>query len=432
MANDKDFYAVLGVTPEDDVTIIKRRYRQLVRENHPDIATDRASAHEMMLSINEAWTILSDPAERARYDRSRAPVVVPKKKTPADSYVASAARSNSASARTAPPRAAPSRTTARGSGQTRTRLLTMVFEAAELYFFQGRAEDAIDICNRVMKADPHNAEAPALLGDIYAEQGRRDVAVQMYQTAVRNQPNNALYRQKLEALGGQSEAPAAAAPSARAATPSRPAPRAAAAARPAASRAAPARAVPMRGSELRASLAQKDALRTRFGFAMLAVAIAALIWGCVGAEPDASPIPFLPGSASVPETVLFTTALGALFVGMALPLLDFLPRVATLRPSEPRWLGVPLLIAIVVAGMTAFPLAAVIFFLVSVARKQMQRGWLMVFLVCLAISSTVALALKDDRLIPEVLLQTSLWWSGRLVLPLFVFGWALGSQAARK
>ena len=96
---------------------------------------------------------------------------------------------------------------------TRTRLLTMVFDAANLYFEDGRAQEAISICERVMKSDPSNAEAPALLGDIYADQGRVDLALMNYERAVRRQPHNLLYRQKWEELksgsGGLQPAPGA-------------------------------------------------------------------------------------------------------------------------------------------------------------------------------------------------------------------------------
>ena len=202
-----DHYQTLGVEPNADLTIIKRRYRLLVRENHPDAveASRRQNAHERMLEINAAWTILSDPAERARYDRARMPVVVPPSSSERAARASRGAPSSSASSRTSGRPSTSPRAPGRGrsserQGNPRTRLLTMVFEAAELYFFHGRAQEAIEMCNRVMQFDARNAEAPALLGDIYAEQGRKDVAVLMYERAVRNQPDNALYRQKWEQL----------------------------------------------------------------------------------------------------------------------------------------------------------------------------------------------------------------------------------------
>jgi curved DNA-binding protein CbpA len=217
-----DHYDVLGVPPDADPVVIKRRYRLLVRQNHPDAVqlAERDKAHERMLLINAAWTVLSDPAERARYDRARQPRVVPKTYT--DSTPNGTATGNSSTGRTrvdgwvggtassAPRTGASTRASATAGARysatggrranPRTRTLTMVFEAAELYFFHGRAAEAIEICNQVLQIDARNAEAAALLGDIFAEQGRRGAAIAMYERAVRSQPDNALYRQKWEAL----------------------------------------------------------------------------------------------------------------------------------------------------------------------------------------------------------------------------------------
>jgi curved DNA-binding protein CbpA len=175
-----------------------------------------------MLLINQAWTILSDPSERARYDRSRSIVIHPPGSTHSDYYRASAPSTNATNtaARPTPTRTQPAaprgtgtsrqsqvrvggtRTTSRraSSSSPRTRLLTQVFEAAELYFFYGRAGEAMTICRRVLSQDAANSEAYALLGDIYADQGRRDVAVFMYERAVSHAPTNLMYRQKWEAL----------------------------------------------------------------------------------------------------------------------------------------------------------------------------------------------------------------------------------------
>jgi curved DNA-binding protein CbpA len=191
----------------------------LVRENHPDVAADKERAHEQMQLILTAWNVLSDPGQRARYDLTRrvfrsnttstpsssppssnspppssgsSPFYKPRPQAPVNSTeeAKKRARVEQAMRGGAPPR----------SGNARTRLLTMVFEAAQLYHVEGRADEAIRVCNQVMKADPTNAEAVALLGDIYAEQDRKDVALAMYEKAMRLQPNNLLYRQKWDKL----------------------------------------------------------------------------------------------------------------------------------------------------------------------------------------------------------------------------------------
>ncbi|MBI5670154.1 MAG: DnaJ domain-containing protein [Chloroflexi bacterium] len=72
---DLDYYRVLGVAPNADLKTIKAAYRRLALKYHPDTQTDEAS-DDRMKQINEAYTVLSDPARRAAYDRKRKGVVL--------------------------------------------------------------------------------------------------------------------------------------------------------------------------------------------------------------------------------------------------------------------------------------------------------------------------------------------------------------------
>jgi len=64
-----DFYEVLGVARDAAPEDIKRAYRQLARQHHPDVASDKAGAEVRFKTINEAYEVLSNPEKRARYDR---------------------------------------------------------------------------------------------------------------------------------------------------------------------------------------------------------------------------------------------------------------------------------------------------------------------------------------------------------------------------
>ncbi|MEU5257159.1 J domain-containing protein [Streptomyces longwoodensis] len=64
----RDFYEVLGVPRDADGDDLQRAYRKLARQYHPDVNKDPA-AEERFKEVNEAFSVLSDPGQRARYDR---------------------------------------------------------------------------------------------------------------------------------------------------------------------------------------------------------------------------------------------------------------------------------------------------------------------------------------------------------------------------
>ena len=65
----RDPYDVLGVGREADETQIKKAFRRLARELHPDVNTEDPQAEEKFKEAAEAYEILSDPERRATYDR---------------------------------------------------------------------------------------------------------------------------------------------------------------------------------------------------------------------------------------------------------------------------------------------------------------------------------------------------------------------------
>ena len=70
MNNDSiDYYAVLGVSKNDDSAKLKSAYRELAKKYHPDANQGDKKAEEMFKKISEAYAILSDPEKRAEYDR---------------------------------------------------------------------------------------------------------------------------------------------------------------------------------------------------------------------------------------------------------------------------------------------------------------------------------------------------------------------------
>jgi curved DNA-binding protein len=64
----KDYYDTLGVARNAGEEEIKKAFRKLARQYHPDVAKSKKQAEEKFKEINEAYEVLGDPARRKRYD----------------------------------------------------------------------------------------------------------------------------------------------------------------------------------------------------------------------------------------------------------------------------------------------------------------------------------------------------------------------------
>lgn len=64
----KDYYDVLGVPRNASGEAIKKAFRKLARQHHPDVAKDKKGAEEKFKELNEANEVLSDPEKRRKYD----------------------------------------------------------------------------------------------------------------------------------------------------------------------------------------------------------------------------------------------------------------------------------------------------------------------------------------------------------------------------
>ena len=472
----QDHYAVLDVPPDADITLIKRRYRQLVRAHHPDTMAPegRAQAHQTMLALNAAWGILSIPVERARYDRSRVtsaprsqsfsadeiiihppgsqrawnevapkPNASPKSngtpKTATQARTASTPKTATSSTRSASTRATNNggATTFRAravdqSGSrkpTPSRLLSMVFEAAELYFFHGRAAEAIAMCESVLMIDANHAEAFALLGDIYEDQNQRETAAQMYARAVQSQPSNAMYRRKWDDLRGEKSNVKNDAPDIRAAsdrsifdddfasdfstndaTSS--------------TRSEDKREINNREYGGR-DFGEEARSRAQFGLVLVAMSgLFAFLTALRAGATDAARAPFawLPAAPISPDA-LFCLALAGVCLGAALPMLGWSRRFALADQKNAGALA-PTMFVVAVVGVSWSPVAPLFALLLSLFTRRWNAGVWCVIGLALVLSG--ALSLRAPQLLGDALL----WWSGRVALPSLLAGWALGALSS--
>jgi molecular chaperone DnaJ len=68
---EKDLYTILGVKKSDDASAVKKQYRKLARELHPDKTKGDKKLEERFKEVSEAYEVLSDDKKRAEYDEMR-------------------------------------------------------------------------------------------------------------------------------------------------------------------------------------------------------------------------------------------------------------------------------------------------------------------------------------------------------------------------
>ena len=186
MRTTRTYYEVLGLPRDATLAQIRRRYKQLVRKYHPDVAANKETAHRLFLQIKEAYEGLSDPTRRRAYDATL-------------------------TMERARPSAGPYRTTS-APGATRPQAATASSIARHLKdarwsFIQRRFNEAVSHCRAALEIDPRNAAAFVMLGDIFRAQGKANSAIKYYSYAVQYNPQDRDTERKLDKLISKRVAP---------------------------------------------------------------------------------------------------------------------------------------------------------------------------------------------------------------------------------
>lgn len=69
--NFKDYYSILGVSPDADIKEIKKAYQTMAKKYHPDVNPGDSEAENKFKEINEAYHAVADPVKRQKYDDLR-------------------------------------------------------------------------------------------------------------------------------------------------------------------------------------------------------------------------------------------------------------------------------------------------------------------------------------------------------------------------
>ena len=184
MSVQRNYYEVLGLPPAATTDQIKKKYRELARQFHPDVVSDKAMGQRVFSQINQAYSVLGNPERRAQYNGTLQNMAAPAATaTTAPKTTASSPSAPTAAA--APPVPPPAKPVSPVKAQAYTEMLSR----AENAIMAGKPVEARAFCVRILEADPRHVRALELLGDALFQMGRRDEAAVQYRQALQLAPS---------------------------------------------------------------------------------------------------------------------------------------------------------------------------------------------------------------------------------------------------
>ena len=372
----RTYYEVLDVprtaTPEQ----IKRRYRRLARQYHPDVAEDKAAAKAAFLDISEAYRTLINPDKRVIYDVS----------IDAEMFRVQTSRTRaSTSAERTGPRARPAHT--QPSAASRVAEAQRRVREAQAAFVQGQFRSAVWACKEAQRLDRRNVQAHVILGDIYRIQGQAENAIAMYTVAAQLDPRNTDVQVKLGRLTRHSRI-----------------------------------REPGMGIESRAVL--------KMGLNLMGWSMVAFLFVLLAMSPG-EPIAWLQQHlpmVSTWSTMLFAVLLIAgaltgflLSVNETVEPLDDELVFQVVRSPGPRRLGYPVGLILVLFNFFSFYLAVGVYVVIGLVQESTSKSVLKAFAAVFALALLASVLYAPGR--SQVLV-----FGGNVVFPALLFGWAVGDM----
>ncbi len=201
MRLQRTYYEVMGLPRTATPQQIKLKYHDLARQFHPDRAQDKVLAERLFVQINIAYRTLMDENKRAVYDSS----LYQADAAPANGGGAAVANGSGGSA----PQAARAAAVAPQAAQAAKLDIADTIKKAQAAYMGGDRITAHKLCLDVLKIDPRNTDARLVVGDVYADQGRRQEALAEYKQAAESGGMTRLLQEKINRMEAAIVAPSA-------------------------------------------------------------------------------------------------------------------------------------------------------------------------------------------------------------------------------
>ncbi len=188
MSLQRNYYEVLGLPPSATTDQIKKKYRELARKYHPDIAQDKDFSQRVFTQINQAYRVLADPDRRAQYNSTldAAKPVAPAA-APAASRPSAAPAAAPAASKTAPP------------SLEKAKAISLLLGNADRAIMDSKPLEARGFCVKVLEIDAGNVRGLVLMGDALVMIGQTEDAAVQYRKALAVSPSP-LIQSKLSRL----------------------------------------------------------------------------------------------------------------------------------------------------------------------------------------------------------------------------------------
>ncbi len=200
MSLQRNYYEVLGIPQGATTDQIKKKYRELARQFHPDVVKDKSHGQRVFSQINQAYRVLGDAERRAQYNSTLA--------TGGGSANGSAMNGTSAAPSSQPAQAAPTpsarpqngaaaqarpaETAAQAPSAQKLQAVTGLLGNADNAIMAGKPVEARAFCVKVLEIDSKNVRALEILGDALSQMGQREEAAVQYRKAIQIAPSHTI------------------------------------------------------------------------------------------------------------------------------------------------------------------------------------------------------------------------------------------------